>query len=133
MSCKSILYAVNQSSEALLTGSVIPMGTTVRRYGQNIAVSGDGALIAGGGYYDVDVTLNITATEPGTITVQLFNDGVAVPGAIASASALANDIVNLSLNGVIRLMCCDSTGTLTLGLTGIGATVTNVSTVIEKL
>lgn len=73
-------------------------------------------------------------TAIGTVTVTLLKDGVAVPGATASASvSTAGDAVNLSIDALVREQCCDSTSTLTLVLTGAAATVTNVAAVVEKL
>lgn len=134
MGCKSAIYTANSTATVTAVGSTIPFGSIIRRFGQNIDLSGTAINICGRGYYDVDISVTANATAAGTVTVTLFKDGVAVPGATASATAsAAGDAVNLSIEALVREMCCDSTSTLTLVLTGAAATVTNVAAVVEKL
>ena len=134
MGCKSAIYTANSTATVTAVGSAIPFGSIIRRFGQNIDLSGTAINICGRGYYDVDISVTANATTAGTVTVTLFKDGVAVPGATASATAsAAGDAVNLSIEALVREMCCDSTSTLTLVLTGAAATVTNVAAVVEKL
>ena len=134
MGCKSAIYTANSTATVTAVGSTIPFGSIIRRFGQNIDLSGTAINICGRGYYDVGISVTANATAAGTVTVTLFKDGVAVPGATASASAAAaGDAVNLSIEALVREMCCDSTSTLTLVLTGAAATVTNVAAVVEKL
>ena len=134
MSCKSAIYTANTTAAVTAIGSTIPFGSIIRRFGQNIDLSGTAINICGRGYYDVDISVTANATAAGTVTVTLFKDGVAVPGATASATAAAaGDAVNLSIEALVREMCRDSTSTLTLVLTGAAATVTNVAAVVEKL
>ena len=134
MGCKSAIYTANTTAAVTAVGSTIPFGSIIRRFGQNIDLSGTAINICGRGYYDVDISVTANATAAGTVTVALFKDGVAVPGATASATvSAAGDTVNLSIEALVREMCCDSTSTLTLVLTGAAATVTNVAAVVEKL
>lgn len=134
MGCKSAIYTANSTATVTAVGSTIPFGSIIRRFGQNIDLSGTAINICGRGYYDVDISVTANATAAGTVTVTLFKDGVAVPGATASATApAAGDAVNLSIEALVREMCCDNTSTLTLVLTGAAATVTNVAAVVEKL
>lgn len=134
MGCKSAIYTANSTATVTAVGSTIPFGSIIRRFGQNIDLSGTAINICGRGYYDVDISVTANATAAGTVTVTLFKDGVAVPGATASATAsAAGDAVNLSIEALVREMCCDSTSTLILVLTGAAATVTNVAAVVEKL
>ena len=134
MSCKSAIYTANTTADVTAIGSTIPFGSIIRRFGQNIDLSGTAINLCGRGYYDVDISITANVTAVGTITVTLLKDGVAVPGATASESvSTAGDAVNLSIDALVREQCCDSTSTLTLVLTGAAATVTNVAAVVEKL
>lgn len=88
MSCKSAIYTADPSSTVLTlstaAGTAIPLGTTIRRFGCNAVLSGNGVLLKGQGYFDVDASVTFTPTAAGAYTVTLFKDGVAVPGATLS-------------------------------------------------
>lgn len=143
MSCKSAIYATNTSPitinlTAQQPSATLPLGTTIRRFGRNIQLSGNGIIIDGEGYYDIDASVTLTPTTAGTYTVQLYRDGVAVPGATQSMSAGAGATVNFNIPALVRLQCCDSSATLTLLLTTtatLPATVVsnNVGMVVEKI
>lgn len=91
MSCKSAIYTADPSSTVLTlstaAGTAIPLGTTVRRFGCNAVLSGNGILLKGQGYFDVDASVTFTPTAAGAYTVTLFKDGVAVPGATQTVTA----------------------------------------------
>ena len=141
MSCKSAIYAADPSGTVLTlstaTGTVIPLGTTIRRFGCNAVLSGHGVLLNGQGYFNVDASVTFTPTAAGTYTVTLFKDGVAVPGATQTITAAAAGTVPVNIPAIVRDQCCDSTSTLTLVVTSatVPATVTidNTAVVVTKL
>lgn len=135
MSCKSAIYTVNSTSTPLAIGATVPLGTTIRRFGNNIQLSGsNGIVLAGVGYYDVAANLSVTAAAAGVVTATLYADGVAVPGATATETvSAAGDIVNLSINSLVRLVNCTAT-TLTIVLSGTTSTTTNnIAVVVKKV
>jgi hypothetical protein len=91
------------------------------------------------GYYYVTFNADGAATTAvGDIVVVLQNNGVAVPGAIATfTTTVADDATNLAFSTIIRVppSCCavDNTANLTLVNTGVAATYTNVNINITKL
>ena len=132
MSCKSALYAVNSTSQLNAANAQVPFGSVVRRYGNNCQLDGGSIIVSGRGYYDVDISLSTAPTTEGEITAQLYKDGVAVPGALATATAAAaGDVVNLKITCLVRNcgQCCD--GTLALFVTA-SHTPVNLATVVEK-
>ena len=132
MSCKSALYAVNSTSQLNAANAQVPFGSVVRRYGNNCQLDGGSIIVRGSGYYDVDISLSTAPTTEGEITAQLYKDGVAVPGATATATAAAaGDVVNLKITCLVRNcgQCCD--GTLALFVTA-SHTPVNLATVVEK-
>jgi hypothetical protein len=134
MSCKSAIYTTMTSATSVVSGSTIPLGSVIRRFGQNIQSSGGNINIEGAGYYDVDVSVTLSPIVVGTSTISLFKDGVAVPGATASGSvSTAGNPINLNISSLVRLMCAESSGSLTLVLTGNNATINNVGLVVEKV
>ena len=133
MSCKSALYAAMQTPSAVAVGGVIPLGSLIRRYGCDVSLNGNAVNITGAGYYDVDASLTVAPAAVGTVTVTLFKDGVAVPGATASATAAANGTVDLNIPALVRQVCCAAGSALTLVLTGAAATVNNVALRVQRI
>lgn len=136
MSCKSAIYTANETvTSGIASGSVLPLGNIVRRFGQNINLSGNGILLSGQGYYEVNVSASITPSAADTVTVQLYKDGVAVPG--AKASGLSSGSINTSFPALIRIPCCAASSVLTLVAKANGAnttlTVNSIATVVEKI
>lgn len=133
MSCKSALYAAMQTPTAVAVDGVIPLGSLIRRYGCDVALNGNAVNITGAGYYDVDASVTVTPAAAGTVTITLYKDGVAVPGATASETAAANGTVNLSIPPLVRQACCAAGSALTLVLTGAAATVNNVALRVQRI
>lgn len=88
------------------------------------------------------VTFNATAAATGTetnpITVQLFNNGTAVPGASSSElSAAATSPITLSFSTIIvvRPSCCviDNDASLVVENTGADAVFTNANIVVYRI
>jgi hypothetical protein len=107
-------------------------GCTVTRNGQTFQLNKPG-------YYYITFNADGAATTAvGDIVVVLQNNGVAVPGAIATfTTTVADDATNLAFSTIIRVppSCCavDNTANLTLVNTGVAATYTNVNINITKL
>ena len=133
MSCKSALYAAMQTDTAVTAGGVIPLGSLIRRYGCDIALNGNAVNLTSTGYYDVDASITATLTAAGTVTVTLYKDGVAVPGATASETGTASGTVNLNIPALVRQACCVSGSALSLVLTGAAATVNNVALRVQRI
>lgn len=138
MSCKSVLYAAMQTPTAVAVGGVIPLGSLIRRYGCDVSLNGNAVNITGGnqsaGYYDVDASLTVAPAAAGTVTVTLFKDGVAVPGATASATAAAaDDALDINITALVRQVCCAAGSALTLVLTGAAASVDNVALRVQRI
>ena len=128
----------NTSQEVAINGLLtfttdrILTGCTATRNGQTFQLNKPG-------YYYVTFNADGAATTAvGDIVVVLQNNGVAVPGAIATfTTTVADDATNLAFSTIIRVppSCCavDNTANLTLVNTGVAATYTNVNITITKL
>lgn len=128
----------NISQEVAINGLLtfttdrILTGCTATRNGQTFQLNKPG-------YYYVTFNADGAATTAvGDIVVVLQNNGVAVPGAIATfTTTAADEITNLAFSTIIRVppSCCavDNTANLTLVNTGVAATYTNVNINITKL
>lgn len=134
MSCKSAIYTVSTATQAVVAGSSLSLGGTIRRFGCATTLAGNAIALNAPGYYDVDVTVTATPTAAGTVSVALYQDGVAVPGAIASATTTAaSNSVNLSFSTLVRVLNGSNVSNLTLVVSGAVSTVTNVAVVAEKI
>ena len=128
----------NTSQEVAINGLLtvttdrILTGCTATRNGQTFQLNKPG-------YYYVTFNADGAATTAvGDIVVVLQNNGVAVPGAIATfTTTVADDATNLAFSTIVRVppSCCavDNTANLTLVNTGVAATYTNVNINITKL
>lgn len=143
MSCKSAIYTANTSPVSItLTAAqpsaTLPLGTVIRRFGQNIQLSGNGILLDGSGYYDVNSSVTITPTTAGNYTITLFRDGAAVPGATQTIAAAAAGPISFNIPALVRLQCCNNSATLSLVLTTTATlpatvTVNNAAAVVDKV
>ena len=131
---RSAIYTANTGSQAVAVGGTINLGGIVRRFGCAVDLNGGTINLTEQGYYDVDISITAEPTAAGTVTATLYNGGIAVPGATASATAAAaGDPVNLSIDAMVRVPCCGNSGSLSVVLSGGAATVTNIVAVVEKL
>lgn len=131
---KSMICVVNTGSQSVTAGGTVSLGSVIRRFGCNLALSGNGIEARGQGYYRILANLTVEPAAVGNITATFYKDGVAVPGATATAyAATVDNPVVIPVLGMIRLGCCgDEVGTLTCVLSAEGV-VTNIITEIEKI
>lgn len=130
---KSVLYTALTTSTAITAGSVIPLGTTIRRFGCNLEQSTNTIETCGNGYYKVTAVATISSSSTDPITITLQQDGVAVPGSLATATvASATEQTVLTVIGIVRNKCTCNT-TLSFVLTGADATIDNMAVIVEKL
>lgn len=131
---RSAIYTANTGAQAVAVGGTINLGGIVRRFGCAVDLNGGTINLSEPGYYDSDISITAEPTAAGTITATLYNGGVAVPGATASATAAAaGDPVSLSIDALVRVACCGNSGALSVILSGAAASVTNIAVVVEKL
>lgn len=135
MSCNSAIYAANTNATVAANGN-IPFGSVIRRFGCNCQLEGGAITCCGRGYYEIDCSITMTPVGAGAVGVQLYADGVAVPGATASVTGAAATTENLSFKALVRQRC-EGAVSLTLGLlsgaVATGVTVNNLGTVVKKI
>ena len=134
-----MISSYNTTTQAVLTDGIVNFTTDRITTGCTSTRDGNTFQLNKPGYYYV--TFNATAaatTATGELTVELYNNGVAVPGAVASVTtATAGANSNYAFSTIIRVppSCCAVTnlGRLTVVNTGIPATYTNANINITKL
>ena len=131
---KSLIQTVNQSNQTVSADSIISLGSTQRRYGCNLKLSGNGIEVSGEGYFKVNCGVSVTPTSVGPVTVALYDNGVQIPGAIAYGSVSTDvDVITLPLVATLRRGCgCESVDNLTVVLVTGAGTVNNISVQVEK-
>lgn len=131
---RSLIQTANQSSQTVAANSIIGLGSTQRRFGCNLRLSGNAIELNGEGYYTVDCNVSVAPTAAGPVTVALFNNGVQIPGAIAYGSvSTAGNSVTLPIETTLRQgCCCDSADSLTCVLVEGAGTVRNISLRVVK-
>ena len=130
MSCPSAIHTVNTNFD-VAAGGQLPFGRIVRRYGRNCQLNGSGISMIGAGYYDVESSLTFTPTATGPVTVQFFQDGIAIPGATMTVQGTAAEPIGLFVTAMPRNCGCDCNTVLTATVSAAG-TANNFSTVVKK-
>lgn len=136
---KSSLSVYNTSTQTLATNTPVAF-INAQKTGCSIQFNGTTSITLSrpGLYY---VNLSATGVESGTagnITIQMYNNGVVVPGATATEySGDTSSIENLSFGAIIEVKpSCPSTNNtavLTFINTGTGTTYSNVIVNVFKL
>lgn len=130
---RSFIQLVNQSPQNGVVGGIINLGSVLRRFGNNLGLSGNGIEASGEGYYSILGCVTIEPTATGIVTVAVYKNGVQIPGIISSGSvSTAENPVTLPLLGAIRQGCCDGADNITCVLLAGPGTITNVSFQMDK-
>ena len=83
------------------------------------------------GVYFVSCMVTLTATAAGTFTIQLLNNGTAIPGALASTTVAEGSVYTLPISKLIRVnnSCpvVNSQANLTVQVTSGSGTITNAN------
>lgn len=130
MSCPASIYTV-LTNYAVTEGAQGSFGTIVRRFGRFVQLDGQGINLLGQGYYDLDASLSFTPTATGPVTIQFYQDGVAIPGALATTQGTAAEPCTLPVVAKVRNCGCDCNSTLTYTISAAG-TVINLATRVDK-
>lgn len=136
------------ATQTVLTGGLIQLGDVYRRYCRKNRCgtkvfdnTNTGVTLNWDGIYHITATLVGTGTEAGDVTVQLFDNGIPVTGAVSTQTITTADtefrtfvidyfvlVDNTCVLGVNSTLA----RTITLENTGVGATFTSVVLNIEK-
>ena len=144
-----LLGTKNVGSQTVLTGGTVNIGNVYRQFCRRtraglptFSTTSTGVTLNGQGIYKVTATVTGSGTAAGVLTVQLNENGTAIPGALASTTiTTANtEVRTLTLDYFVKVDEACNLGvwsvaakTLTLTNTGVGATFTNVVFNIEKV
>lgn len=130
-----LLGIKNITTQTVPALGLVDLGTVYRRYCtkdvcgfRTFEVTGDSISIQHPGMYAVTVTATFTAPAAGDVTLQLYEDGVAVPGALATETITTADteVRTVSFEYLILVNC-----TRVLNSTAIVKNISVVNTGVE--
>lgn len=127
---RSRIYTV-ATNVAIAENQSGPFGAIIRRYGCNCQLDGAGINLIGAGYYDLEASLSFTPTATGPVTIRFYQDGVAIPGALATAQGTTAEPLNLFVAAAVRNCGCDCNSTLTYTVNAAG-TIVNLAVDVDK-
>ena len=131
---KSAIYTANTTTTTVTPTNIIPLGTTVRRYGCNIIQEGNAITVTGKGYYFISGTITLEPTAVGDVSVSALVDGVNIVGATGSgAIATVGDSVTIPITAIVRNTCDCVKSAITFVLNEGTANVTNIAVNVIKL
>ena len=134
MSCSSAIFLENSGSNTVTEGGIIPVGNIMRRFGSNLNVSGTGIVASGSGYYLVDSSFTVAPSAVGTVGISLLIDGESVGSVTQAYGTTAEEPVNITVVGLVRVTCCDNARKfIEFELTNNTGVVTQSNIVIAKV
>lgn len=142
MSCKNRNYksaqvAVNTTAQTITaTGTTVGvLGNLATNTGCSVETNGDGFKINASGLYNVRYAITFTAGEAGTLTAQLFKDGVALPCALAQNTVAAGNVYTVIVEApaIVVGACCNICPNITAVVSGVAGTVNYVSASVVRL
>lgn len=129
------LLTVNNQPTITPADSRVNLGVVTRGCGCKLSLKNNVININQPGYYAVDISATLTATEQGNVTLALWQDGAEVAGAVASANVATQntDFANLSITTIIRVLCNNPNSQLNVVLNGKPSIINNISTRVIKI
>lgn len=138
----------NFATQDVLTGGIIDLGNVYRRYCKRIngvrtfEFDNSDIVLQQSGMYHITVTAVGSGAEAGTLAIQLYDNGVAVPGVFANETITTPDteLRTLTLDYFVLVdnacvLGCNSTLARAISVvnTGVEATFTSIVVNVEKV
>lgn len=133
---KSAQAAYNAAPQAyVVVGTQIDvLGTQTVDTGCAITAQTGGFRVNCGGLFRVSYDVTSTPSAAGTQSIQLYRDGVAIPGAISTDTVTADGVITQHVEKVLLLSTCPAvTPTITAQIGGVAGTISNVNASMIKL
>lgn len=133
---KAFIFVANNTAQTITGGGAINPGAAQHGFGctcgtKTIQVNGNSINLNTSGYYSVDIGAVVTNSEPGNVTLSLYQDGTLIASGSETISAAA-DPANISFPAGV-LVKCSSVLTLVVTASAGNPTVNSVDITIEKL
>ena len=89
---KSAIQVINNTSQSFIENGILGLGNIIYRFGPNLCVNNNALSIMGAGYYSILASATILPTAAGQVTLELYRNGVPIPGASATVNATSTTI-----------------------------------------
>lgn len=126
-----MLQAINTTNTSLVANQLIPLTQKIRK-GCTATLNSNTISLNAKGTFMITVNADFTVTEAGNTTLQLFNNGVAIPDAKSTVTATAGGTVTQSFTTLITVNCPALMPNLTL-TESVAGTLVNASVVVTKI
>ena len=130
------IFVGTPTAATVAEGGTLPLTSILRRQcGYISALGSDSVILSRAGYYKVSATITFTAPEAGIVTLRLLQDGAQVPAIVASTTITTADteVRSLSIEGIVRVVCCNGSSTLQLLNAGVTVDTSNIALSVEYL
>lgn len=143
-----LIASNNNTSQLVLENGTINLGTIYRQYktyncnAKTFVFNGTSITLNQPGMYDIIVTATFTAPTAGNVTLQLKENGVAIPSTTATETITTTGTETRTLTLIYTSLVTQTSilnqistlsKTISLDNTGIGATFTNVNIRVLKV
>ena len=131
----SLIMMTTTTSNSILANGIVPLTTITRRRGQVVTSSNNSIFLNRPGYYKVNASVTFTAPVAGTISIKAQKNGVDIVGMTASTTitTATTEVRTLNISGIVRVLCSEGFGNLTLVNSGLAITSSNVELDVEYL
>lgn len=126
-----MLQAINTTNTSLVANQLIPLTQKIRK-GCTATLNSNTISLNAKGTFMITVNADFTVIEAGNTTLQLFNNGVAIPDAKSTVTATAGGTVTQSFTTLISVNCPALMPNLTL-TESVAGTLVNASVVVTKI
>ncbi len=143
-----LLGTRNFASQEVLTNGIVQLGNVYRRYCKRIngtrtfEFDNSDIILQQSGIYHITITAVGSGAEAGTLALQLYENGIPVPGAFSNETITTPDTelrtLTIDYFALVDSTCvlgCNSTIAKAISLvnTGVEATYTSVVINVEKV
>ena len=143
-----LLGTKNFTTQDVIANGILNLGAVYRRYCKRINgvrtfdFDGNNVILQQSGIYHITVTATVSGAEAGDVTLALYENGIAIPGVVATETITTPDTEfrDLTLDYYVLVDSACVLGNvatvqkaITLVNTGIEATYTNVTVNVDKV
>ena len=143
-----LLGAKNTTSQTVLTNGIVNLGAVYRKYCKKkcetntFTFNSTSVSLNQKGVYHLTLNANVSGSTAGNVTLQLFENGVAVPGAIATQTitTATTEVRNITIDYyfLVDSSCVLGIPTnfvknISVVNTGVGSIISNVLLNIDKV
>ena len=105
-------------------------GTTVTRTGCSVIPDGNALKINHGGLYHLAADVTLTPSAAGTVSVQMYLNGVAMPDAITQITVAESGVttVHVETTRLLAVCPCTARSAVSVWISGVAGTVNWIGT-----